>query len=69
LRLLHQSTNGDAMKIEEYVPTTIPIRIAKAKSRRTGPPKKKSDRIERRVIPLVNSVRDRVSLIDEFMID
>jgi hypothetical protein len=31
---------GEAIKMEEYVPTITPIRKEKAKSFRTGPPKK-----------------------------
>ena len=31
---------GDAMKMDEYVPTITPIRKENAKSFRTGPPKK-----------------------------
>src|SRR4029078_6623371 len=66
---LHQRTIGEAMKIEEYVPTTTPMRIEKAKSCSTGPPKKYSAATESSVQPEVSSVRLNVSLIDAFMID
>src|SRR5438874_5327929 len=66
-RPLHHSTIGEAMKMDEYVPTMMPIKIANAKSRSTGPPKKNSDATDKNVQPLVSSVRLSVSLIEAFM--
>ena len=56
------------MKIEEYVPTTTAIMIAREKSRRTAPPKKKRQTIGMTVTVLVRMVRLNVWLMLEFMI-
>jgi hypothetical protein len=53
---------GLATKIEEYVPTVIPITKAKEKPLNTSPPKKNSESAVSRVRPLVKMVRLRVWL-------
>src|SRR4029434_6952383 len=66
-RRVHHRTIGDAMKMDEYVPTMTPIRKENAKSFRTGPPKKYSARTVSKTVPPVRIVRESVSLIDVFI--
>jgi hypothetical protein len=52
---------GDAINSDEYVPTTIPKRMAKMKPRRTSPPKKKITRSTTIVVIEVLKVRLKVA--------
>ena len=54
---VHHNTIGEAMKIEEYVPTATPMMIASEKSRRTAPPNRKRHKIGINVTVLVKIVR------------
>src|SRR3954470_18693353 len=67
LARVHQRTIGDAMKMDEYVPTITPIRNENAKSLRTGPPKKYNASTVNKTVPPVRIVRDSVSLIEVFI--
>jgi len=51
---------GEAMKIDEDVPTMIPKMIAKANPRITSPPISASGRIDRTTVSEVATVRLRV---------
>src|SRR5271163_106233 len=51
---------GEAMKIDEEVPMTIPKRIASAKPRITSPPISASGRIDKTTVSDVTTVRPRV---------
>ena len=51
--------------MEEYVPTTTPIIMVKAKSLMTSPPKRKRARTVKRVVPEVITVRLKVWLMLE----
>ena len=55
---------GTAINIEEYVPIQTPQIIARAKSARTAPPKKKIENNANRVVTDVIVVLDSVSFID-----
>jgi hypothetical protein len=59
LARVHHRTIGDAMKMDEYVPTMTPIRKENAKSFRTGPPKKYSASTVSKTVPPVRIVRER----------
>ena len=54
---------GLAMKIDEKVPTTIPITSASENPRNTGPPKRNSERAVSSVSPEVKTVRLSVWLM------
>ena len=56
------------MKIDEYVPETIPTIIAKAKSCRVAPPKTNSETTASRVVKLVARERVSTSLIERLTI-
>ena len=62
------SSNGAATKIDEKVPTMIPIIIGKLNSAITDPPKKYIANRAIIVATTVRIVRDSVSLIDKLMI-
>src|SRR5690348_551821 len=62
--LFQTTTIGAAMPKLEYVPTTTPMTIAKAKLRSTCPPKMKSRNTVRKVSPLVRMVRESVWLME-----
>src|SRR5438093_13076977 len=65
---VHHSTIGEAIKIEEYVPTTTPMMMAREKSRSTAPPNKNRQKIGINVTVLVRIVRLSVWLMLEFII-
>src|SRR5712691_5103529 len=65
---VHQRTMGEAIKIDEYVPTATPIMMAREKSRSTAPPNRNRQRIGMSVTVLVRMVRLSVLLMLEFMI-
>jgi hypothetical protein len=64
LRFSHSTIIGLATNQDEYVPTSTPKNIARAKSRITCPPKIKIDKIASRVVEEVIVVRESTSLID-----
>ena len=64
LLILKKVNNETATKIEEKVPINTPHIIARAKSDKTAPPKKKIINKAIRVVNDVITVLDKVSLID-----
>lgn len=55
---------GEAIQIEEYVPTTVPNRRARVNPLRLSGPKKKSERSTMNTVEEVRRDRPRVSWID-----
>src|SRR5207247_9066269 len=64
----HHSTIGEAIKIEENVPKTTPIMMAREKSGSTAPPNKSRQKVGINVTLLVRIVRLSVWLMLEFII-
>ncbi len=58
---------GDAMNMDEYVPTMTPIMMVSEKSESAVPPKMKSTRTATKVVTDVRMVLDRVALMAWFM--
>ena len=67
LRVLHQRATGEAMKIDEKVPTMMPMKIMMPKSRSAEPPRNPRMATLIKVAPDVSKVRDRVALTASFM--
>src|SRR5262245_19402839 len=63
LNFRHHSIKGLAMYRVEYVPTSPPISSLHEKLLSTSPPNSTSDKAQRKAVPLVSAVRERVSLI------